>query len=105
MILTTTEKVEGKEISEYLGLVFGETVNGINFVKDFGAGLRNFVGGRSKGYEEEMINSRNDCMNEMIRRAKEIQADGIVGIKFDFESMGQGNMILVNVTGTAVKFK
>ena len=105
MILTTTEKVEGKEISEYLGLVFGETVNGINFVKDFGAGLRNFVGGRSKGYEEEMINSRNDCMNEMIRRAKEIQADGIVGIKFDFESMGQGNMILVNVTGTALKFK
>lgn len=105
MILTTTEKVEDKEISEYLGLVFGETVNGINFVKDFGAGLRNFVGGRSKGYEEEMISSRNDCMNEMIRRAKEIQADGIVGIKFDFESMGQGNMILVNVTGTAVKFK
>ncbi|CDZ75161.1 Hypothetical protein ING2D1G_1021 [Peptoniphilus sp. ING2-D1G] len=105
MILTTTCKIENREISEYLGLVFGESVNGINFIKDMGAGFRNFVGGRSKGYEEEVIEARNDCINEMVSRAQRMGADAIVGIVFDFEALGQGNMILLNVSGTAVKLK
>ncbi|EGY79888.1 YbjQ family protein [Peptoniphilus indolicus] len=105
MIITTTDKIEGKEIVEYLGVVFGETVNGINFVKDFGAGIRNLVGGRSAGYEEELVSSREDAIAEMTSRATKIGADAIVGLKMNVEAFGQGNMLLVNVIGTAVKLK
>ncbi len=106
MILTTTCKIENREISQYLGLVFGESVNGINVIKDIGAGFRNFVGGRSKGYEDEMLEARNDCINEMVERAQRMGADAIVGIAFDFQGLGQaGSMILLNVSGTAVKLK
>lgn len=105
MILTTTSRLENKEITEYLGLVFAETVNGIDFIKDFGASIRNFVGGRSSGYENEVIGMRNDCLNELIQRAEKMGADAIVGISFDFDSLGQGNMLMLNVTGTAVKIK
>ena len=52
MIITTTAQIEGYRIRAYHGIVFGEVVSGVDFVKDFGAGLRNFFGGRSEGYEE-----------------------------------------------------
>ena len=56
MIITTTPTVEGRQITEYHGVVFGEGITGINFVKDFFAGIRNIVGGRSNSYEEELNN-------------------------------------------------
>lgn len=105
MIITTTNKIEGKEIVEYLGLVYGETVNGINFVKDFGAGIRNLVGGRSAGYETELVSSREDAIEEMTKRATKLGADAIVGVNINVEVLGQGTMLLVNVVGTAVKIK
>ena len=49
MIITTTAQIEGYRIRAYHGIVFGEVVSGVDFVKDFGAGLRNFFGGRSEG--------------------------------------------------------
>ncbi|WBW49491.1 YbjQ family protein [Peptoniphilus equinus] len=104
MLLSTTSTIEGHTITSYLGLVYGETINGINFMKDIGAGFRNFVGGRSAGYESELLEARNTCMDEMIRRAQDLGADGIVGININVEALGQGNMILVNVVGTAVRF-
>lgn len=103
MILSTTDKIEGKEIKEYLGLVYGETVNGINFVKDLGAGIRNIVGGRSSGYEDELVKAREYCIKEMTERAVRLGADAIVGINFNVEAFGQGNMMLINAVGTAVK--
>lgn len=102
MLLSTTFQIEGKNITEYHGLVFGESVQGIDFIKDLGAGFRNLVGGRSVGYEEEMLKARNDVLKEMIERAENMGANGIIGISFDFTSMGQGNMLMVNATGTAV---
>ncbi|MDO5715446.1 MAG: YbjQ family protein [Tissierellia bacterium] len=103
MILTTTDHIEGRKIKEYIGLVFGEQVNGIDFVKDIGAGFRNFVGGRSKGYEDEVILTRQECLREMEERASKLGADAIVGIKVEFEALGAGNMIFLNISGTAVK--
>ena len=106
MLLSSTNKIDGYEITDNLGLVFGESVNGINFLKDIGAGLRNIVGGRSVGYENEIIKMREEVLNEMIQRASNLGADAIVGIKFDFSVMGQtGNMLMLNVMGTAVKIK
>jgi len=58
MITTTTPSIEGKKIVEYKGIVFGEVVSGVNFVKDIAASFSNFFGGRSGSYEEELIEAR-----------------------------------------------
>lgn len=102
MIITTTPNIEGHTIREYKGIVVGEIVNGVNFVKDFTAGLTNFFGGRSGGYEEELIRSRNDALREMEQRAAQIGANAIVGVDIDYEVLGQSNMLMVITSGTAV---
>lgn len=105
MLMSTTSTLEGKKIKEYSGIVFGEVVNGINFTKDFLASITNFVGGRSKEYEEEIVNARADAIKEMMDRAKKIGANGLVGIKIDVETISvneNGVMLLVVATGTAV---
>lgn len=105
MLMSTTSTIEGKKIKEYRGIVFGEVVNGVNFTKDFLASITNFVGGRSKEYEEELINSRADAINEMMERAKKIGANGLVGVKVDVETISvneNGVMLLVVASGTAV---
>ena len=58
MISVTTPTVENGVIVEYKGIVTGQVVNGVNFIKDFGASIRNIVGGRSAGYEEELESAR-----------------------------------------------
>ena len=62
MILTTTPTIEGRTITEYRGVVFGEVIEGVNFLRDFAASIRNVVGGRSGSYEEELVNARNNAM-------------------------------------------
>ena len=69
MIVTTTPTVEGYRITGYYGIVFGEVITGINFLKDFGAGIRNLVGGRSAGYEEELMAARTQALEELQQRA------------------------------------
>ena len=86
MIVTTTPSVEGRRITEYKGVVFGEVIAGVNFVKDFVAGLSNFFGGRSGTYEEELINARQQAMDEMEQRAAQLGADAVVGVDIDYES-------------------
>ena len=103
MILSTTPAIEGKQIVTYHGVVFGEVITGINFVKDFFAGIRNFVGGRSGSYEEELIQARDSAMREMKKRAADMGANAIVGIDLDYEVLGENNgMLMVIASGTAV---
>lgn len=106
MILATTSSLDGKIIKEYRGIIFGEAVVGIDFVRDFGASITNFFGGRSKEYEEEIASARADAVNEMMNRAKKIGANAVIGIKVDVESIAMSNnrssMIIVTATGTAV---
>lgn len=103
MILTTTNSVEGYSVVEYKGIVFGEVISGVNFLKDFGAGLRNFFGGRSQGYEEELVNARTDALNELSARAAQMGANAVVGLKMDYEVLGADNgMLMVTASGTAV---
>ena len=106
MILATTSNIEGRNIKEYRGIIFGEAVVGIDFVRDFGASITNFFVGWSKEYEEEIANARADAVNEMMNRAKKIGANAIIGIKVDVESIAMSNdrssMIIVTATGTAV---
>jgi uncharacterized protein YbjQ (UPF0145 family) len=103
MLVTTTPGVEGRKISEYKGIVFGEVVSGVNFVKDFAAGLTNFFGGRSGSYEGELIEAREAALREMEKRAEALGANAVVGVDIDYEVLGQsGNMLMVTASGTAV---
>jgi uncharacterized protein YbjQ (UPF0145 family) len=105
MIITTTPNIEGKQIVQYKGIVFGEVVSGVNFVKDFAAGLTNIFGGRSNSYEGEVIQAREDALSELARRAEKIGANALVGVDIDYEVLGQGNMLMVTASGTAVIVK
>ena len=103
MITTTTPSVEGKRIVEYKGIVFGEVVSGVNFVRDLAASFSNFLGGRSGSYEEELVNARQNAIREMEQRAYAMGANAVVGVDIDYEVLGQGgNMIMVTASGTAV---
>ena len=104
MILTTTPTVEGRTIVEYKGVVFGEVISGVNFIRDIKASIRNFIGGRSGSYEEELIKARTQALDEMTERAIRLGADAVVGIDLDYEVLGQDNgMLMVTASGTAVK--
>lgn len=103
MIITTTPSIEGKEIREYRGIVFGEVVSGVNFVKDFAASLSDMFGGRSNTYEDELVNARTRALAEMEARAVRLGANAVVGVDIDYEVLGSGNgMLMVTVSGTAV---
>ena len=88
MIITTTPGVEGKTIREYKGIVFGEVISGVNFLKDFAAGLTNFFGGRSGSYEGELIQAREAALAEMEKRAAALGANAVVGVDIDYEVLG-----------------
>ena len=103
MIVTTTPTVEGKRIVEYKGIVFGEVVCGVNFVKDIAASLSNFFGGRSGSYEDELITARQNALREMEQRAAQMGANAVVGVDIDYEVLGADNgMLMVTASGTAV---
>lgn len=102
MIITTTHVIEGHKIKTYKGIVFGEVITGVNVLKDIGANFRNFFGGRSEGYEQELMQAREEAIKEMAQRAKDLGADAIVGVDIDYEVLGQGDMLMVTASGTAV---
>ena len=103
MIVTTTPTIEGHTIKEYKGLVSGEVIFGMNFLKDIGASLRDFFGGRTQSYENAMLEGRETAEKEMQQRAREMGANAIVGVSFGYETMGQANgMIMISISGTAV---
>ena len=103
MIQTTTPGVDGRTITEYLGVVTGEAILGANIVRDLFAGIRDIVGGRSGAYEEELRKAREIAMEELAAEATALGADAVVGIDLDYETVGQGSMLMVTASGTAVR--
>ena len=89
MLLTTTPSVEGKHITAYYGVVSGETIIGANFLRDFMASVRDFLGGRSKAYEEVLREAKQTALREMEMEAQRQGADDLVGIDIEYESLGQ----------------
>lgn len=104
MIITTTPNLEGKRITKYLGLVSGEAILGANIVKDLFAGIRDIVGGRSAAYEEELRSAKEIAIQEMARQAQELGANAVIGVDLDYETVGQGSMLMVSASGTAVYY-
>jgi uncharacterized protein YbjQ (UPF0145 family) len=103
MILSTTPTIEGRTVLEYKGIVTGETIIGANVFKDFMAGIRDFIGGRSGSYEKVLREAKETSMLEMQERAAKMGANAIVGIDIDYETVGQkGSMLMVAVSGTAI---
>ena len=97
MTLTTTPTVEGRTVTAYHGIVFGEVIAGVNMFRDIAAGFRNLVGGRSGSYETE------EALKELSERAEELGANAVVGIDVDYETLGSDNgMLMVTASGTAV---
>jgi len=105
MIITTTESVEGRKVTAYLGIVSGDAVMGTNIFKDFFAGIRDIVGGRSGAYEKELQKAKDFALEDMQVRAADLGADAIVGVDLDYESISgeRVNMLMVSANGTAVK--
>lgn len=102
MIVTTTHDIQGKTINDYLGIVVGEAIIATNIFRDIGAGLRDIVGGRSGAYEKKMIEARETAIREMSEKAQALGADAVVGVDIDYETVGNG-MMMVSASGTAVK--
>jgi Uncharacterized conserved protein len=102
MIVSTTPTIEGRQIVEYLGIVTGETVIGANIFRDFMAGIRDIVGGRSSSYEEVLKEAKDTALREVIEDAQHRGANAVVGIDIDYETIGQ-SMLMVSVSGTAVR--
>jgi uncharacterized protein YbjQ (UPF0145 family) len=103
MLVTTTPGIEGRRIKQYLGLVTGEAILGANIFKDLFAGIRDIVGGRSAAYENELRKAREIAMTEMKQAAAALGANAVVGIDLDYETVGgQGGMLMVSISGTAV---
>ncbi|MBL8163071.1 MAG: YbjQ family protein [Anaerolineae bacterium] len=102
MLVTTTNTIEGRTIKQYLGLVSGETIMGANIIRDFMAGITDIIGGRASAYEQSLIEAKRIALEEMIQEAESMGANAVIGVDLDYETVGQGSMLMVSVSGTAI---
>lgn len=104
MLVLTTHTIEGKRILKYHGLVSGEAILGANIFKDFFAGIRDIVGGRSAAYEKELRKAKDIAINEIMDAAKAQGANAVIAVDLDYETIGggSGSMLMVSASGTAV---
>ncbi|MEQ8583829.1 MAG: heavy metal-binding domain-containing protein [Marinoscillum sp.] len=104
MLTVTTPNIEGKQITEYYGLVTGEAIIGANIFKDFFAAITDVVGGRSGAYEKALREAKDIAVSEMQERAQSMGANAVVGVDLDYETVGRDSgMLMVSASGTAVK--
>ncbi len=102
MLTVTTPSIDGKRILQYYGLVSGEAILGANIFRDFFAGIRDVVGGRSAAYESELRKAKEIAIVEMQAQARSMGANAVVGVDLDYETIGKGTMLMVSASGTAV---
>jgi uncharacterized protein YbjQ (UPF0145 family) len=108
MLVLTTPSIEGKKITDYLGIVSGEAILGANLFRDIFAGIRDIIGGRSVAYEEQLREAKQLAVREMAEEAAERGANAILSVDLDYEFInmrGIGGMLMVSVSGTAVKYE
>ncbi|NQX92526.1 MAG: YbjQ family protein [Flavobacteriales bacterium] len=104
MIISNTETIPGREITESLGIARGSTVRARNAGRDFLAGLKNFVGGEISEYTKLLADSRESALQRMIQDAKGLGADAVVNVRFTTSAVMQGTAEIL-AYGTAVKLR
>ncbi|MDB5431468.1 MAG: hypothetical protein JWP35_2584 [Caulobacter sp.] len=103
MLITTTPFIEGQPVREYKGAIYATSILGANFVLDFLAAVRDFIGGHSRAYERVLARARDDAMKNLIKEAEKLGANAIVGVDLDYNTVGpNAQMLMVSVSGTAV---
>ena len=106
MILSTTDSLQGQNIQSYLGIVTAEVVYGSNALRDFFAGIRDVLGGRTGAYERVFEKGQRDALKELEARAHKLGADAVLGIHIKTDTINideHGVLMLITATGTAVK--
>jgi uncharacterized protein YbjQ (UPF0145 family) len=107
-LVTTTSTLENARIVRYIGIVSGEAILGANIFKDFFAGIRDIIGGRSGAYEEELRKAKALAMDEMVQQARQVGANAVIAVDLDYESLSMGNgggMLMVTAAGTAIIYE
>ena len=103
MLIVTTNTIEGKRIRQYLGVVSGEAILGANIFRDFFAGIRDIVGGRSAAYEKELRLAKDLALSEMAEQAQRLGGNAVIAVDLDYETIGaNGSMLMVSASGTAI---
>ena len=102
MIITSTPEIPGKKIKKILGIVQGSTVRSKHVGRDIAAGFKSMVGGELKGYTEMLKESREESYNRMVNNAIDMEADGIVNLRFVTSAISKQASELL-AYGTAVK--
>ena len=103
MKFSTTPTLEGSPIADYCGVVTSEVILGVNIFRDFFAGIRDIVGGRVGSYEKELAKGRKIAFEDLEKQAKTMGVDAVVGVHIGYESVGKDNMLMILISGTAVK--
>ena len=104
MIVTNTEGIPGREVTEVLGVVRGNTVRAKHLGRDILAGLKNLIGGEIGAYTELMTDARNQATDRMIQEAQGLSADAVVNIRYA-TSMVTTSAAEILAYGTAVKLR
>ena len=108
MIITTTDVIQGAQIDAYLGIVTAEVVYGTNALRDFFAGIRDIVGGRTGSYEQIFEKGQKEAIAELQRRAQSMGANAVIGVEIDTGTINvdqKGALLLITGIGTAVKLR
>ena len=104
MIISTTETIPYKEITEILGIARGSTVRARNVARDIFAGIKNLVGGEIEEYTKLQAQSREQALSRMIEDANRVGADAVVNVRFMTSVISQGAAEVL-AYGTSVKLK
>jgi uncharacterized protein YbjQ (UPF0145 family) len=108
MIVTTTDVIQGAQIDAYLGIVTAEVVYGTNALRDFFAGIRDIVGGRTGSYEQVFEKGQKEAIAELQKRAQSMGANAVIGVEVDTGTINvdqKGALLLITAIGTAVKLR
>lgn len=108
VLVTTTDSLDGYQITTYHGVVSGEAILGANIFKDFFAGIRDIVGGRSGAYERSLREAKETALKEMTAEAQKMGANAVIGVDLDYETIsvsGGNSMLMVAASGTAVSYQ
>lgn len=106
MIVTTTDILQGPTVTSYLGVVTAEVVYGSNALRDFFAGIRDIVGGRTASYERVFERGQKDAIAELEKRAQKLGANAVIGVSMSTDTINideSGVLLLITASGTAVK--